>query len=77
MRFGQSVMARTSGEFLTLTADTSKFRWLATAQHGHSALPLLLCRIVASLDGRLRFRQSQLQMIVICEMDFLHDGREI
>jgi hypothetical protein len=48
MRFGQSVLARTSGEFLTLTADTSKFRWLATAQHGHSALPLLLCRIVAS-----------------------------
>lgn len=48
MRFGQSVLARTSGEFLTLTADTSKFRCLATEQDSHSALPLFLYRIVAS-----------------------------
>ena len=48
MRFDQSVLARTSGEFLTLTADTSKFRCFATKQGGHSKLPLFLCRIAAS-----------------------------
>lgn len=78
MRFGQSVMARTSGEFLTLTADTSKFRCSATARHGHTKLPTFSSAALSRpLDGRQRFRQSQLQMIVICEMDFLHDGREI
>ncbi len=48
MRFGQSVLARTSGEFLTLTADTSKFRCLATAQGAIPHCPLFLCRIAAS-----------------------------
>lgn len=54
MRFGQSVLARTSGEFLTLTADTSKFRCLAAAQGGHSKLPpfpLPHCRVRLTEDG--------------------------